>query len=423
MAIRRCPGPAVALIVLLISGGAIADEVSVSKPNPLFEQALSLLKKGDLKGADALFAKLLAADPEFPQALLGRAQIAIDQQRIGDANRAVEAVVAKQPALPEAHNMRGVVLLAQNRPLEARQAFEKAISLRPTYVTPHVYVAAIKRSTNDLEGAAADYKGLTAMAPRLATGYLGQTEALFMMRRDAEAFAVFDKWRAADPNNPLPCRVLANVYLGRGQLAEAKKELDAAVKAFPNDSPLRVLLGDAYLAGGDPKAALQSYQKATALDPASSDAALKVGTTHAQLGDLESAKTSFRSVLQREPQNAAAANNLAWLLAESGRDLDEALRLAGLATMQNPEYVDAQDTLGWVRYRRSEYGLAVTVLERAKKLAPKRADIAAHLGLAYAKAGKADLAIPELRRALEHPEQVGELSQVKATLTQLTAPR
>ena len=78
--------------------------------------------------------------------------------------------------------------------------------------------------------------------------------------------------------------------------------------------------------------------------------------------------------------------------------------------------------LGWVRYRRSEYPLAITALEAAKKAAPARADIAGHLGLAYAKAGRKPAAAAELKRALEHPEQVTPLADVKQALAQLSGP-
>ena len=94
-------------------------------------------------------------------------------------------------------------------------------------------------------------------------------------------------------------------------------------------------------------------------------------------------------------------NNVAWLLAERREALDEALKLAKLAAGVGPDYVNAQDTLGWVHYQRGEYPAAIAVLERAKVTAPTRADIAAHLGLAYVKAGRKAEAFAELQRALK----------------------
>jgi tetratricopeptide (TPR) repeat protein len=184
-----------------------------------------------------------------------------------------------------------------------------------------------------------------------------------------------------------------------------------------------VLQGDAYLAGGDTAKALATYQQAAARDPRNVEATLKVGTLSAQKGFSETAIQSFRAVLKLDPNNGPAMNNLAWMLADSGGDLAEALRLAESAVKSAPQSADAQDTLGWVRYRRSELPQAVAALEVAKKLAPARADIAGHLGLAYAKAGRRPQAVSELKRALEHPEQVSPLPEVKQTLAQLTAAK
>ena len=62
---------------------------------------------------------------------------------------------------------------------------------------------------------------------------------------------------------------------------------------------------------------------------------------------------------------------------------------------------DAFDTLGWIHYRRGEFAEAVTALQKAKTLAGgARPDIAAHLGLALAKAGRQREAAAELTFAL-----------------------
>ena len=47
-----------------------------------------------------------------------------------------------------------------------------------------------------------------------------------------------------------------------------------------------------------------------------------------------------------------AANNLAWMFAETGENLDMALQLAQAATRRVPEQPEIQDTLGWIYYKK-----------------------------------------------------------------------
>jgi tetratricopeptide (TPR) repeat protein len=101
--------------------------------------------------------------------------------------------------------------------------------------------------------------------------------------------------------------------------------------------------------------------------------------------------------------------------------LNEALRFAELAVKRDPKYADAHDTLGWVRYRRGEYALAVSALQDAKALAPANNEIAAHLGLAYAKVGRKQAALVELKRALASGNNVSNRAELERVVTELSA--
>ena len=88
----------------------------------------------------------------------------------------VTAVLNRQNTLPEAHNMKGLVLLLRKDSDGARHEFLRAIELHPGYITPRLYLAVMARTSGDYTGAAAEYKAITAVAPRLPAGYLGQAE-------------------------------------------------------------------------------------------------------------------------------------------------------------------------------------------------------------------------------------------------------
>ena len=378
-----------ALFLCLTATLSTADPISLlpGLASERLSQAIKLLGEGNLKEADAILQEVLQKDPSQVYALFGQAQVAMADRRLADAERGVNSVLKLQGDLPEAHSMKGVVLLLQKRPDEARVAFVRALELRPSLVTPSFYLGAIARARGDYAEAAAQYRALTKTAPGVAAGYLGQAEAQVMLRNAPEAFRILESWKAVPGSGSTPYHVMANVYLAQREHAKAIQQLRLALAKNPGNSVTLTYLGDAQLAGKDTAGAIESY----------------------------------RLAIKADAKNAVAHNNLAWVLSEHDTNLTEALRLAEAATTLEPNYEDAYDTLGWVLYKRSEYGKAITALSKARKLAPNRMDIAAHLGLAYAKNGSRAQALTELRAALASKVPLSNRAELERVVGELTS--
>src|SRR5437879_13688046 len=65
-------------------------------------------------------------------------------------------------------------------------------------------------------------------------------------------------------------------------------------------------------------------------------------------GRREQAKPIYEQILKIEPDHPVALNNLAFIKAEEGQDLDEALTMAQRARQGMPSSPDIMDTLGWI---------------------------------------------------------------------------
>ena len=92
--------------------------------------------------------------------------------------------------------------------------------------------------------------------------------------------------------------------------------------------------------------------------------------------------------MKLNPNDALSANNLAWLLSESGGSIDEALRYAQQSKEKasgNPIYAD---TLGWIYLKKNSVALAVGEFQSAMTNAPKNQEFQYHLGLAQWRSGK-----------------------------------
>jgi Tfp pilus assembly protein PilF len=110
----------------------------------------------------------------------------------------------------------------------------------------------------------------------------------------------------------------------------------------------------------------------------------------------------YERLLFYDPFNAAAANNLAFILAERGERLVIALELAQRALDTDSSNASFLDTYGWVLHKLGRYEEASKYLERAVEASPHpSATLFEHLGDNYYSLGVASKAHYWWRRALE----------------------
>ncbi len=137
----------------------------------------------------------------------------------------------------------------------------------------------------------------------------------------------------------------AQILQDAGRRDEALQLLNDAVKALPEDIPLR-------------------YARAL----------LAVN-----LGQLVLAESDFRRIISVEPHNAAAINALGYTLADLTDRYEEAEKLILQAYKLQPKDASIIDSMGWVSYRLGRLEEADGYLREAWK-ALRNAEIAAHLG-------------------------------------------
>jgi len=178
------------------------------------------------------------------------------------------------------------------------------------------------------------------------------------------AEALFQKVLAADPKYVDAYGRLGAIYWSQNRLEEAKGKYVEAARRQAKPVAATTLLGMLFQMQDKPAEARKQYEQA----------------------------------LQLDPRAAVAANNLAWLYAENGENLDVALQLAQTAKAQLPDNAQASDTLGWVYYKKGLGSLAIGAFQEGVKQDLKNPVLHYHLGLAYLQIG--DKA--EARQSLQH---------------------
>ena len=174
-----------------------------------------------------------------------------------------------------------------------------------------------------------------------------------------------------------------------------------------------------YQIQGKPDAALDAYQKALALQPNSHIVNNAIGNLYLTKDDLKTAGKYFQAALAQDSHDPVAANNLAWVYAVQGENLDMALSLATQAKQIAPDMTAVSDTLAWIQYKKGNYRVSVSLAEDAVKKDPEKADYRYHLGMALHGAGEMDRAKAELQKALQLNLKGTDAQDAQKTLASL----
>ncbi len=127
--------------------------------------------------------------------------------------------------------------------------------------------------------------------------------------------------------------------------------------------------------------ARKSYDRLIALRPNDVPAHSMIALMLHSQEKYPEAKQVYQRILAIDPRAVVAANNLAYLYADEGENLDVALSLAQSAKSARPHDADVNDTLGLVYLRRDLPALDKEPLEQSVKAKPRNALYQYHLGL------------------------------------------
>ena len=136
-------------------------------------------------------------------------------------------------------------------------------------------------------------------------------------------------------------------------------------------------------------------------DPKDTSPYMMLAQIYDSRGDTNSAVSTYQEVLKLTPENILAKNNLAYLYAEHGGNIDLGLKYAEEARQAAPDSPAVADTLAWIYCKKQAYGNAIQLLEESTKKEPENALYLYHLGYAYSKQGMKTEARTTLLKALK----------------------
>jgi Tfp pilus assembly protein PilF len=170
------------------------------------------------------------------------------------------------------------------------------------------------------------------------------------------------------------------------------------VKKSPDGAIPRAILANVFLGRGELKEALQHYQVAVTLDPREPRIRNNFGLVFFNLGMWDRAMEQYLIALRLDPKYAEAHNNLG-LLSQSRGLLDQAIQEYELALRLKPSYPDALGNLGSVYAKSGQIDKAIVYFQMMVTLQPNNAFAQHNLGLAYRERGFMNQAIVHFENA------------------------
>jgi tetratricopeptide (TPR) repeat protein len=133
---------------------------------------------------------------------------------------------------------------------------------------------------------------------------------------------------------------------------------------------------------------------------------------HVQKGDIRKGEEILETVLAESPDDPSANNDLGYLYADQGKNLEQARGMIEKALKTEPDNAAYQDSMGWILFRLGKANEALPYLEKALS-APRGGDatIWDHLGDVHEQLGHKDKAAESWTKALKdakedkHPDE------------------
>lgn len=375
--------------------------------------------RGDVAGAETAFREVLKVSPSAAAAQTELSLLQLSSGRTSAALNNAEAAVKNQPDRLDTRLALVRSLLAARQFDRAQRELQPLLTSHPEVAAVQVQSAVLAASRNNVVAARTTFEKALALEPASLEA-LGGLLALSMNAKDfSAARARVSQHLDKGPVTPGLLLLAARTYGSTGDSVAAEQTLRRAIDMDASLLPAYSMLGQIYLEQGKLELARQEFDNLAQRHSKPAGPLTMSGMIFQAQGNQQQAKLRYERAVTLDPRAAVAANNLAWLYAESGEKLDEAIRLARSASEVLPDSAEVLDTLGWTYYRGGLAGVAVAPLVRSIEKAPKNGETRYHLGLVYAQVGDVVRSRESLLQALALAGDAKWASDAKRVLAEL----
>jgi tetratricopeptide (TPR) repeat protein len=342
------------------------------------------LDSGQFQAAQQGAEEILTISPDNADALLLRAGALQGLGRYAEAQGVLTRLKMRFPDPPGLDVESGFISLHENKLAEAERVFRKHYQPGQENLRPLV----------------------------------GLAQTLAAEKRSGDAQRVLEADLALFPNRPQVQYLLASGYAASGNFGKAKQIFERLAAAHPEFAAPQVRLAELQFREGDAGRALATLDKATKIAPRSTEPLMALGLLQEQAERFEDARQTYSAALKLDGDNVEALNNLAFVTAETGGNLEEALKLATEASKKLPNQPNVADTMGYVYLKMKKVGSALQVFRNLAQKYPSNPTFRYHHGLALLETGDKGGAKTEFEAALADQPLAPVAAKIKEALGQ-----
>ena len=340
-----------------------------------------------LDAARVQFTEALRIDPRHAPSHLSLAAVKLAGGESAQALAHAEQVLRQDPANIAARLLRARAWIHMAESGKAREELATILSTDQKSKDARFELAQLDLQERRFEAAEQNFQEL--MTSGDARALAGIIECRARRQRWDEAIQLIKTQLQINPHEGRLGVMLADLLLRAGRFRPAADQYGILLARNPRSEELNLRLGEAKAKLNDLEGARAAFERARELAPGDAAPDLDLGILYDQARRFADARSAYESALRKQPDNAAALNNLAFLNADQGVELDQALAYAQRARAKLPDDVNVIDTLGLIYIKKNLAVDGLRMLRDAVQRQPDNAAFQSHLALARRLQGSA----------------------------------
>lgn len=346
-----------------------------NSPFVRFHLGRAYLQAGELERAGQHFEKCVMLDPNYAPGWVALAEADLMSGRVGLAQNRMRALLQRSPTFTPALLMQAKANIAGQKPADAETGLLQVVAQDPSNIEAWLTLTRARISLNKLADAQKSAEAATREAqksapldyrPALLTAELlaarGDTAAALK-----ELGAAVQRW----PQERAVAEANANLTLRHGEPETARTLYAQLLAQAPGNDAYRLSLAGALALLGKHAEASVEFQKLQKSRPDDPRPWLLHGALLSSRGKLPEAQAAYQEALRRDRNHPLVLNNLAFVIAKSGKDLPSALQYAEQAKRILPASREVNDTLAYIYVAMGMGRNAAAILEEMASAQPQ----------------------------------------------------
>jgi tetratricopeptide (TPR) repeat protein len=389
-----------------------------------FNLGRAYFAKGDLEQARLQFEAALKLRTDYMPARLALTQLALRRGDPDVALKYAQETLKMNPNSGISTLMEAAAYLRKGQYDEARALLDRILKANPNQADTLLEMGVLNLIQRHYKEAEEPFRKAYAADPSNLRGLLGLAELYFQQNQPDQAVGVIADEVKKQPQRPDLKKELANAEFRAKHfdkaIADYQSILDRYKDAPMEQADLYNRIAVTYSVLGDTPKAIDSIQKARQLVPTNIGYISTLAQFYDAIGKKQEALAGYRDAIKLDPNNAVVLNNLAYLMTETGGNLDEALTLANRAKQQLPNLTEVSDTIGWIYIKKNLSDNAIEIFRDLVSKSKENPTFHYHYGMALAQKGDKSRAMQELKAALQYKPTKTEENNIKELLQKLS---